>query len=334
MDESVSDVTDVVVVGASAGGVEALRALVAGLPPDLPAAIVVVLHIARDAPSALSRILDRAGALPAVEAEHGAALRNGTVYVAPADRHVLVEDGRLLLSAGPTENGHRPAIDPLFRSAALAYGGRSVGVVLSGTRDDGAAGLAAIVARRGTAFVQDLSEALYPAMPFHALEAVPGARALPAAKLGGEIADEIARAGHRPGEPPDELLVAETRIATMEPDATDTSRFGAATPSPYSCPACDGVLFEMPGHPAPRFRCRIGHAWSPASLDAEQADAVDTALWTALRVLQERSATLRKLAERADVRGQDRAAVRYRDHADRVDADAAAVRRLVTGSAS
>lgn len=206
--------------------------------------------------------------------------------------------------------------------------------MLSGTRDDGAAGLAAIVARHGSAYVQDLGEALYPAMPFHALEAVPGARALPVSKLGGEIADEIARAGHRPSGPPDDLLVVETRIAAMEPDATDTSRFGVATPAPYSCPACDGVLFEMPGHPAPRFRCRIGHAWSPASLDAEQAEAVDTALWTALRVLQERSATLRRLAERAERRGQDLASVRYRDHADKVDVDAAAVRRLVTGSAS
>jgi two-component system, chemotaxis family, protein-glutamate methylesterase/glutaminase len=258
----------------------------------------------------------------------------GTVYVAPADRHVLVDVGRLLLSAGPTENGHRPAIDPLFRSAALAYGGRAVGVVLSGTRDDGAAGLAAIAARNGSAFVQDLAEAMYPAMPFHALEAVPGARALPVSKLGGEIADEIAQAGHRPNPPPDELLVTETRIAAMEPDATDTSRFDVATPSPYSCPACDGVLFEMPGHPAPRFRCRIGHAWSPASLDAEQAGAVDTALWTALRVLQERSATLRRLAERAERRGQIQAADRYRDRADKVDTDVAAVRRLVTGTAS
>jgi two-component system chemotaxis response regulator CheB len=135
---------DVVVVGASAGGVEALRVLVSGLPADFPAALLVVVHVPRSAPSALSRIMRRSGLLPAATAVDGEPIRRGRIYVAAADRHLLVIDGRLRLSRGPTENGHRPAIDPLFRSAARSYGPRVIGVVLSGSRDDGAAGLAVI----------------------------------------------------------------------------------------------------------------------------------------------------------------------------------------------
>lgn len=324
-------VAGLVVVGASAGGVEALRNLVAGFPVGLPAAVVVVLHIPRNAPSALPSILGRAGPLPAALAEHRARLRAGTVYVAPADRHVLVDDGRMVLSSGPTENGHRPAIDPLFRSAALAWGARAVGVVLSGTRDDGAAGLAAITARGGTALVQDPGEAVYPDMPVHAIEAVPDARVLPVAKVGAEITELLAAVGDLPlHPPPDELLVAETGIAALDPSVPDTPRLGPATPSPFSCPTCDGVLFEVPGHPSPRFRCRIGHAWSPVSLDAEQARAADSALWAALRVLEERAATLHRLADQAERRDKPRVVQSHRTRADTAARHAAVIRGLLS----
>jgi two-component system, chemotaxis family, protein-glutamate methylesterase/glutaminase len=185
-------VTDVVVVGASAGGVQALRALVARLPADLDAAVLVVLHIPPHAPSALASILDRAGPLPADPAVDGAPLANGVIVVAEADHHLLVRDGRVRLSGGTREHGHRPALDPLFASAAREFGPRAIGVVLSGNQDDGSNGLREIVERGGTGLVQDPEDAAYADMPRNALDRVPEARALSAPDLGDAIADLVA----------------------------------------------------------------------------------------------------------------------------------------------
>jgi two-component system chemotaxis response regulator CheB len=289
--------------------------------------VVVVLHIPRGAPSALPGILDRAGPLPAMAAEHAAPLRPGVVYVAPADFHVLVVDDLLQLSTGPSENGHRPAVDPLFRSAALSHGPDAVGVVLSGTRDDGTAGLAAIAARGGTAVVQELDDALHPAMPRNALAQVPDALVHPAAKIGPVLADLVSRPVPAVAVGDDGLLVAETRIAANGVPTTDTLE--EAAPSPFSCPSCHGVLFELPGAPAPRFRCRVGHAWSPAALEAEQAHAVDEALWAAVRALEEKADLVRRLAADAGRHGHARSAEVYGERAARTKAQAQQLRDLV-----
>ncbi|MCO1657010.1 chemotaxis protein CheB [Pseudonocardia humida] len=323
-------VAGIVVVGASAGGVEALRALVGGLPTDLPAPVVVVLHIARHAPSALPAILDRAGPLPAVAATHGARLEAGVVYVAPADVHVLVVDEHLHLSRGPSENGHRPAIDPLFRSAAAGFGPRAVGVVLSGTRDDGAAGLAAVAEAGGGALVQEPEEALYPGMPRSALEHVRSASSHPADKLGAVLAELLRVAADRSVAPVlDERLLAETRISAMTVAPDETVALSGATSSGLSCPSCEGVLFELPGEPAPRFRCRVGHAWSPESLTAEQTSGAEHALWVALRAIEEKRALLLRLAESAERSGRHGSASRHRDRAAEAERNAASVRALI-----
>ncbi|GAB3845735.1 chemotaxis protein CheB [Dactylosporangium cerinum] len=183
------DPRGLVVVGASAGGVEALRSFVAGLPGTLDAAVCVVLHIPRSGTSALPHLLRRAGRHPVVHATDGCQLEAGTVYVAPPNFHVLVADGRLRLSRGPTENGHRPAVDPLFRSAARAWGRGVVGVVLSGSRDEGAFGLATIAQHGGFGLVQAPAEALYPSMPAHATELVPQARVMPVGAMGAVLAE-------------------------------------------------------------------------------------------------------------------------------------------------
>jgi two-component system chemotaxis response regulator CheB len=313
-----------IVIGASAGGVEALRAVTAGLPPDLPAAVVVVLHIPRGAPSALPGILSRAGPLSAVAAEQAAPLRPGIVYVAPAGHHVLVVDGHLRLSTGPAENGHRPAIDPLFRSAALTHGPDTVGVVLSGTRDDGTAGLAAIVARGGTAVVQEPDDALHPAMPANALAQVPSALVYPAAKIGPVLGALVTRPAPEAPVVDDELLCAETRIASSGVPTTNT--LDDAAPSAFSC---HGVLFELPGAPAPRFRCRVGHAWSPSALEAEQAHSVDEAIWAAVRALEEKAELVERLAADARRHGHVRSAEVYIQRAASTRAQAGQVRDLV-----
>jgi two-component system, chemotaxis family, protein-glutamate methylesterase/glutaminase len=179
---------DLVVIGASAGGVEALKSVVAGLPPDLPAAVCIVLHISPDSPSALAGILRRAGRLPCRPAEDGDALAEGEILVAPPDRHLVVEDGRVHLTIGPRENHHRPSVDALFRSAALQRGEDVIGVILSGMRDDGTAGLAMIKSRGGATIVQDPADALYCGMPSSALEHVAVDAVVPSAAVAGAIA--------------------------------------------------------------------------------------------------------------------------------------------------
>ncbi|MEU4426756.1 chemotaxis protein CheB [Actinoplanes sp. NPDC024001] len=286
---------DVVAVGASAGGVEALRALVGGLPAGYPGSLLVVLHLPRSAPSALPGILTRSGALPAATARDGEPLLGGRIYVAPSDHHLLLLDGHLRLSRGPAENGHRPAVDPLLRSVARAAGRRAVGVILSGSRDDGAAGLAAIASSGGVTVVQDPEDAVYPWMPRAALDLIKPDHVAPADALGGLLAEITAAeltAAPASGRVHDPLLDAEVAMADLAPIGTET----IASPAGYGCPDCGGSLFVIEDTPVPRFRCRIGHAWSPESLLDEQAAALEGALWLALRSLEEKAALSRRMA--------------------------------------
>ncbi|HEX8631267.1 MAG TPA: chemotaxis protein CheB [Catenuloplanes sp.] len=316
----------VVAIGASAGGVEALRSLCAALPPDLPAAVLVVLHVPRSAPSALPGILTRSGPLPAHAAIDGEVLRPGLVYVAPVDRHLLIVENRVRLSVGPAENGHRPAIDPLFRSVARAFGPESVGVVLSGSRDDGAAGLTSIAAHGGVTMVQEPADALYPSMPLAALDQIRADHVLPAAKLAG-VLGEISRVPPGRGRPgaADPLLDAEVAMSDLGPVTTaDVS----GAPAGYGCPDCGGALFELPGAVLPRYRCRVGHAWSPESLLDEQTIALESALWMALRALEEKSELSRRMAvSQPDHRGLR--AMRLRAVAEDAKGAGALIRTLI-----
>lgn len=319
-------VRDLVVVGASAGGVEALRAMVHGFPSDLDAAVLVVLHIPPAAPSALAKILARSGPLPAVAAQDGDRLVHGYIYVAPADRHMLVRDGRIALSRGPAENGHRPAVDPLFRSAARHFGARVIGVILSGSRDDGTAGLAAIVERGGIPIVQDPDTALHRSMPSSAMEHLRIEHVLHPEKIGKLVAELVAQKPAAAELPADELLAAETAIAELAAVTTDRLR---GRPTGLSCPSCHGALVELDGAPSPRYRCRVGHAWSPESLLAAQNDVVDAALWTALRALEEQGSLSRQLAALSGPRGSPEIVDRHSVRADQTDLAAKQIRRIL-----
>ena len=304
---------DIIVVGASAGGVEALSRLVGDLPDDLPAAVFVVLHTAPHSGSALLRILSRQTRLPVAQPDDGEPVRPGRVYLAVPDRHLVLVPGAVRVTTGPKENGHRPALDTLFRSAASCYGPRVVGVVLSGNRADGTAGLRAIRARGGLAIVQDPDEALFPGMPRSALAGDQPDFVLPLGEIAAHLS-KLARESPAPevgdsrgGSPaltPD-ALDAERRWAQRDLAGTAPSPPALGTPSGFSCPECNGELWEIEEGGCPRYRCRVGHGFSADSLLGRQSSGVEAALWVAYRALEERAALCRRLADRARARHAD-----------------------------
>jgi two-component system, chemotaxis family, protein-glutamate methylesterase/glutaminase len=320
---------NLVVVGASAGGVETLQQLLGGLPPDLPAAVLVVLHVPSGGSGALPRILARSSALPVDRATHGSQLRPGTVTVAVPDHHLLVVDGRVALSRGPRENGHRPAVDVLFRSAARAAGRRVIGVVLSGALDDGTAGVIALRRRGGVAVAQDPADALYPSMPEHAIEVGGADHVAPVGEipdlLGRLLAEELPE-GEDP--PATDLIDTETALADLDLKALNQED-PPGTPSGFGCPSCAGALFTITEGGMERYRCRVGHAWSPEALAAEQAQALEGALWMALRGLEERAALALSMGDRARQRGHRHSEEAFRRRHDEAQAAAVVLRQLL-----
>src|SRR3954469_8076123 len=318
---------DLIVVGASAGGVEALCQLVSRLPVDLAAAVLVVLHVSSDRPSVLPRILSSAGPLPATHAKGGERPSRGHVYIAPPGHHLLVHDGTLRLSAGPKEGGHRPAIDPLFRTAARAAGNRVVGVVLSGSLDDGTAGLVSIKQRGGICVVQDPNEAIIGDMPRNALQNAEIDHCLKIADIASLLSRLSVEEVPELKRPPTQLLDREARIA-LDDGSADVSP-APGDPSQFSCPACGGVLNEIHDGDLLRFRCRVGHAYGPDALRLEQQSALEGALWAALRALEEQASLARRLAVRGRELKQNRSAARFDDRAVAAERQAALVREAL-----
>jgi two-component system chemotaxis response regulator CheB len=304
---------DLVVVGASAGGVEVLMTLARAIPADFPVPVLVVLHVNGD--SALPEILSRLSNVPVGHAHDGEALRPGRIYVAPPDRHLTVRDGRVLLSRGPRENGHRPAIDPLFRSAARTHRERVIGVVLSGQLDDGSAGLLAIKSRGGAAVVQDPNDATFSSMPSNALRYVEVDHVLPADRIvpgliellkGGRMtATRSKRPTTLKKTRPSQRKLSAARIAAR--DDTDV----------LVCPDCQGPLQRVESGRLTQWTCAVGHSFSPESLTEAQTDALERVLWVAVRTLTERAQVQRqstgrlegalaeRMRERADATAQD-----------------------------
>lgn len=300
-----NDHHDIVVVGASAGGVEALRRLIGALDEQFAGAMFVVLHLPTNAHSALPSILGRATRLPVAHAIEGEAPEGGHIYVAPPDVHLLLKVGCMQLLHGPTENGHRPAIDPLFRSAAEAYGSRVIGIVLSGVLDDGTNGLLAVSARGGLTVAQLPDDALYPSMPQSAIDTVPIDVVAPADEIGASIS----------------RLVGQRRAVAVhtvgnERDYTERALEGDGAlemlgrPSRFTCPDCGGSLWDAGGEEAGKFRCRVGHSWTTLGLLERQAVTLEQALWTALRALSERADLARRM--------RDDAATRHHEHGRRI----------------
>jgi two-component system chemotaxis response regulator CheB len=308
---------DLVVIGASAGGVETLKRVVGGLPPGLPAAVCIVLHIAPHSPSVLAQILARSGPLPCRPACDGERLRRGEILVAPPDHHLAVEDEHVHLTLGPRENGHRPAVDVLFRSAAQAKGERVIGVILSGTRGDGAVGLGAVKSSGGASIVQDPAEALYDGMPAAAIAHV----AIDAVVPSDRVADTIAAMVNGEDPPPG------TR--TSQPELGHS----VDDPGITVCPECGGVLSERLESGMGVWECRVGHRYSPESLTDAQADSIEAALWAAIRALEDRSRLLERMAGQFDSSGQLRSARSFRRRASSAREEAHIVRQALAQSA-
>jgi len=320
---------NIVVIGCSVGGVEALQTVVAGLPANFPAAIFVVLHISPQTHSVLPDILNRAGNLPAKHPAHREQIRRGHIYVAPPDHHLIIEDGRIVLSRGPKENRHRPSVDPLFRSAARAYGRQVIGIILTGSLDDGTVGLQAVKKVGGITIVQDPEDAFCADMPRSAMDHVKTDHVVPVAQIPAllaELVPERVAAGNGAGKNAQitkEIKLAEADMAAIEDDGRP------GTPSQFACPECGGVLWQMEDQELLRFRCRVGHAYTAQSLDAQQSEAVEGALWAAIRGLEEQASLAKQMAEKAGSRKSHHVARRFAETAKENMEQAAVLRNLV-----
>jgi len=322
--------TRIVVIGASAGGIEALRTVAAGLPVDFPAPVCVVVHTAPQSPGVLQDILTRAGPLPGISPVNREPLQPGRIYVAPPDRHLVVEPGRLRVTRGPKENRFRPAIDPLFRSAAQVYGPGAIGVVLTGSLDDGTAGLWTIKQLGGTAIVEDPEHALYPGMPQSAINHVNVDYIVPLQ----EVAPLLVRLTAPPAEAAAEIHVpeqvnVEVKIA-MEENPFDSGLERIGQPSPFSCPECHGVLLQLKEGPYARYRCHTGHAFSIESLLAAVNEQIEQSLWNATRALEEGQLLLGHMAEHLKTSHGGSESGRMTARAAELKEQSDVVRRLLT----
>lgn len=282
---------DIIVIGASTGGVDALPRLVGSLPSNLPASVFIVLHISPQGPDLLPEIIRRVASLKVAHGVDGEKIRRGRVYVAPPDHHLQVVGPRVRLFRGPRENFHRPSIDTLFRSAAETCGPRVAGVVLTGSLDDGTAGLHAVKSHGGIAIVQDPKDAQAPAMPQSALRNVKVDHCVPLA----EMSALLVSLATKQDVPTSRKAKANMEKRSLRPKEMEKT-FGR--PTSFVCPECNGPLWETKAGPSLQFRCHVGHAYSPDSLLADHANGLERALWSAVRTFDEGASLLRRIGAR------------------------------------
>jgi len=305
---------DIVVIGGSAGAIEAMKQVCEGLPANFPAAVFLVIHISPTSHSVLPDLLSRIGHISARHPRDGEAIKRGTIYVAPPDMHLLLQPGHIALRRGPHENRTRPAIDPLFRSAAVAYRSRVIGVVLSGLLDDGAAGLLAIKSCGGLAVIQEPEDAMWPEMPRNALAHDHVDYRATAEEMPELLKRLVAEApGAMPPIP--NHLILEASIAAQEAPLVP-EQLQVGRPSRLSCPQCGGVLNEVAEFGSTRFRCQIGHAFTAEALLAAQDDELERALESARRMHRERVVLFRRMQEKSEAQALPHAAARWRAGAD------------------
>ena len=319
----------VVVIGASAGGIEALRVLVSGIPETFPAPICIVIHTSPESPGVLAEILNRLTPLSVSQACDGQRLEAGHIYVAPPDRHLIIEPGRVRVTKGPREHRFRPSIDPMFRSAAQVFGPNAIGIVLTGNLDDGVAGLSTIKKLGGTAIVQDPSEALFSSMPLQAMTNVNVDHVVPLTHIPRLLVELTSGlpVDVEPQRVPRHIEV-EVNIA-KEQNPRDAGLEQVGKPSPYACPECHGVLLEIDDDGRLRFRCHTGHAYSLESLLAAINDGIENAMSTAMRSIEEGSLLMKDIATQLKRRNRSDESARLMNASDRAKQQAEAIRQLI-----
>lgn len=311
-----------IVVGASAGGMAALTELIAQFPEDFPAAIFIVNHMGVDTTGdALVKVLNDSGGLPCSHGQDGQIFKNGHIYVAPSDQHMLVVKDKILITKGARENRSRPAIDPLFRSAAVAYGNRVIGIILTGYLDDGTSGMRAIKRCGGVCIAQDPADAAYPDMPQSVIANVGADYCLPIAQMGVLLSDLVSKQ-LAPNKPAPEDIVIEAKIAQrVLSDLPSVEALGEQVP--FNCPDCGGVLWKIADGKHLRYRCHTGHAFTSSVLLAQQTAKIEETLWVALRMFEERQNLLVTMSKNDGNKSPSSVSQRAKDsqiHIDRIRA--------------
>ena len=296
---------DIVVIGASAGGITALMAIVKSIPKGFAGYIFVVLHIPPSSPSNLPAILKAAGLLDAVHPRDGELLKRGRIYVAPPDHHMLLEGNKVLIKKGPEENRFRPSIDALFRSAAYVYGPRVIGIVLSGLLNDGTSGLWSVKRLGGLTIVQDPADANFPSMPINVLEYVEVDHSVPATEIGVILVKLVREmAPRKPKVSKEHMALLKMEVIISKQDnAFSLGIMEAGELTPFTCPECNGVLVRLAEGKFIRFRCHTGHAYTASSLLADVSKSVEEKLWQAMRGLEETTLLLTQIGNHFHERG-------------------------------
>jgi two-component system chemotaxis response regulator CheB len=316
------DIKNIIVIGASAGGIKAIYQLIERIPPDLPLAIFIVIHISKNSqPDIIAQQLQKKTAYTCLMAQDNEEIKSGHIYLAPTNHHLLVKKGYMRLIDGPHENRWRPSIDVLFRSAAAVYDSKVIGIILSGMLDDGTSGMSAVKRCGGTCLVQDPSEAEYIDMPVNVINNVNVDYQVPIADM-GYIIDDILSKPHGPSLPIPEDVKLEAEITErMVSDVDAMSKI--ATPSDLTCPDCGGRLSQINNEPN-RYRCHTGHVYIEPVLLDKQGEALEESIWASIRMMEERRNLLQNIAwrnERAnnvDPNNYQQAAERLNVHIERM----------------
>ena len=318
----------VITIGTSAGGIQALKVLLSQLPQDFPGSIYIVQHLSSDAPSYLASFLAAVSKLPVAFARDRESIKPGQVYLAPPDLHLTLEVGYMRVMRGPRENRMRPAIDPLFRSAAVAYKSYATGVILTGMLDDGTAGLRAIKACGGFAIAQKPEDAVYSSMPQSAIANVAVDRVVPLQEIASILIERVHQTPPLVKEVPPDLLL-EVPIA-LDAITEPKTMAQIGNPVAHSCPSCGGPLWQInKNSPILRYRCHVGHAFTGSTLVEEQNEATEKALWIALRTLEERSRLLTSMSDRYEQNGATSLAKTHRERAKEALEHAILIRNLI-----